>query len=202
MLGGTPAPRNNSPASTRIDEAHTYVPCTVSGATVLGRMWRRKILPVRAPPAIAASTNGSSRTPSTIDRTNRASRESRHQDRQDHDGTPPWNNDTMAIASRIDGIAITPSIRASARHPPAGRIRHDNPITSPRQRHHRNDNPTNSEIRAPYTVRATSRPRFRCRPVQRTWRLQPVDAVHRQRIAGDSGAAAARITIDAMTPPQ
>src|SRR5215510_10512053 len=49
ISGGTPAPRKDRPASTSMAEAHTYVACTISGASVLGRMCRANSLPVRVP---------------------------------------------------------------------------------------------------------------------------------------------------------
>ena len=54
--GGVPAPRNDKSDSIRIAAAQIYVACTVSGARVLGKMWRNRILPKRLPTMTAAST--------------------------------------------------------------------------------------------------------------------------------------------------
>jgi hypothetical protein len=43
-------------ASVIIAEAQMKVACTISGASVLGRMWRQMIFGMRVPEAIAAST--------------------------------------------------------------------------------------------------------------------------------------------------
>ena len=88
------------------------VPCTTSGATQFGRMWRSMISSVGVPSEIAASTYGSSRIVSTSERTNRVTR--------GISGiaiatttviSEPRHIATSAIAIRIAGIAITPSIK-------------------------------------------------------------------------------------------
>jgi hypothetical protein len=111
VSGGMPMPRKESTASIRIALAQTKVPCTISAGTVFGRMWRTSSTGVRVPAMMAASTYGSSRTESTIERTRRTTR--------GISGTmiatmtlsnPARNSETSAIASRIAGIAISPSI--------------------------------------------------------------------------------------------
>ncbi len=56
MSGGRPTPRNDRIASTRMPDAQMKVPCTISGAIVLGRMWRAMISGVGVPSDTAAST--------------------------------------------------------------------------------------------------------------------------------------------------
>ena len=56
VSGGMPMPRNERIASTRIAEAQMKVPCTMSGATVFGRMWRTMSAGTRVPAMMAAST--------------------------------------------------------------------------------------------------------------------------------------------------
>ena len=56
MSGGRPTPRNDRIASTRMPEAAMKVPCTISGAVVLGRMCRSMIFQVGVPSDTAAST--------------------------------------------------------------------------------------------------------------------------------------------------
>ena len=56
VCGGMPTPRNDRIASIRIAEAAMYVACTISGGTVLGRMWRKISGKVRVPTEMAAST--------------------------------------------------------------------------------------------------------------------------------------------------
>ena len=111
MSGGSPTPRNDRIASTRIAEAQMNVPCTSSGAIVFGRMWANMIFGVEVPSATAASTYGSSRIVSTSERTSRVTR--------GISGIAiatmtvsrlAFHSATSAIASRIAGIAIRPSI--------------------------------------------------------------------------------------------
>ena len=56
VSGGMPTPRNDRIASIRMAEAAMKVPCTISGATVLGRTWRTSSSGVGVPTAMAAST--------------------------------------------------------------------------------------------------------------------------------------------------
>src|SRR5580658_4271738 len=56
MIGGVPAPRKDNVASVIIAEAQMNVACTISGASVLGRMCFQMITGSRVPDAIAAST--------------------------------------------------------------------------------------------------------------------------------------------------
>jgi hypothetical protein len=56
VSGGIPMPRNDRIASIRIAEAQMKVPCTISGATVLGKTWRMSSFGVGVPAMIAAST--------------------------------------------------------------------------------------------------------------------------------------------------
>ncbi len=49
-----PTPRKLSPASVRIAEAEMEVACTISGASVLGRMWRKSSFGVLVPPAVTS----------------------------------------------------------------------------------------------------------------------------------------------------
>ena len=126
-------------------------------------MWRSRIFQVGAPPAIAASTKGCSRTLSTTERTSRTTRgisgmviammTTRRLAR---------DSETIAMASRMAGIAISPSMirmtmASAVRKKPASR-----PIVSPtRIEKVATERPTSSETRAPYTSRAkTSRPRL------------------------------------------
>jgi hypothetical protein len=51
-----PAPRNDRIDSVRIADAQMQVPCTISGAKVLGIRWRVRILNVEVPINRAAST--------------------------------------------------------------------------------------------------------------------------------------------------
>src|SRR6185312_4034820 len=74
VSGGTPTPRNDRIASTRIAVAPMYVACTISGDHVPGRIWRTISAGVEVPAAIAASTYGSSRNASTSARTSRTTR--------------------------------------------------------------------------------------------------------------------------------
>ena len=87
------------------------MPCTISGATVFGRMWRISVRGRPVPEAIAASTKGCSRSVSTTLRTSRTTR-----------GTSAMVMATItfsmlalvsaisAIASSTGGIDISPSI--------------------------------------------------------------------------------------------
>ena len=88
------------------------MPCTISGAMVLGRTWRTRISGVGVPTAIAASTYGSSRTESTTERTRRTTRGISGIDDREDDGRagPAPQSDTSASASRMPGIAIRPSM--------------------------------------------------------------------------------------------
>src|SRR5580698_11427208 len=74
MIGGVPAPMNDRIASVIIADAQMNVAFTISGASVLGRMWRQMITGSRVPDAIAASTYGCSRRLSTMPRTRRDTR--------------------------------------------------------------------------------------------------------------------------------
>ncbi len=56
ISGGMPMPRKDRIASTRIAAAAMKVPCTISGATVLGRMWRNIRVQVGVPTEMAPST--------------------------------------------------------------------------------------------------------------------------------------------------
>jgi hypothetical protein len=56
VVGGVPAPMKHRIASMIMALAHTKVACTVIGAIVLGRMWRRMIIGPLVPAATAAST--------------------------------------------------------------------------------------------------------------------------------------------------
>ena len=56
MIGGVPAPMNDNVASVIIAEAQMNVACTISGASVFGRMCFQMIIGIRVPDAIAAST--------------------------------------------------------------------------------------------------------------------------------------------------
>ena len=72
-LGGwVPSPRYESPASARIATGKLMVACTISGGSVLGRMWR----PIRArspaPRARAATTKSRSRNSRKLARVSRA----------------------------------------------------------------------------------------------------------------------------------
>src|SRR2546426_666629 len=71
---GTPRPRNDSVASTRIALPSCAVQRTMNGPIVLGRMWRNAILRCRTPSARAASTYCISRIDSTLQRITRAAR--------------------------------------------------------------------------------------------------------------------------------
>ena len=53
---GMPTPRNESDASISTADAATKVACTISGATVLGRMWRNIRVQVGVPTEMAPST--------------------------------------------------------------------------------------------------------------------------------------------------
>src|SRR5215831_7905834 len=69
---GTPRPRNDSAASVSIVEPSWAVASTISGARVLGRMCRAAMRSSLMPTAFAASTKGSSRNASVLDRMTRA----------------------------------------------------------------------------------------------------------------------------------
>ena len=56
MLGGVPAPMNDRINSVIIAAAAMNVPCTTSGGSVLGTIWRHRINANGVPLAIAAST--------------------------------------------------------------------------------------------------------------------------------------------------
>ena len=56
VSGGMPMPRKDRIASIRIAEAQMKVPCTISGATVLGSTWRTSSVGVGVPTVMAAST--------------------------------------------------------------------------------------------------------------------------------------------------
>src|SRR5689334_12973134 len=56
MIGGVPAPMNDNVASVIIAAAQMNVACTISGASVLGRMCFQMITGTRVPEATAAST--------------------------------------------------------------------------------------------------------------------------------------------------
>src|SRR6185437_15506023 len=68
---GTPRPRKESDASTRIAEPSCAVASTISGARVLGRRWRTAMRSSPMPTARAASTNGCSRSDRVLERTTR-----------------------------------------------------------------------------------------------------------------------------------
>src|SRR5215471_14545980 len=69
---GTPSPRNDSAASVSIVELSWAVASTISGARVLGRMWRAAMRSSLMPTAFAASMKGSSRNASVLERITRA----------------------------------------------------------------------------------------------------------------------------------
>src|SRR5205823_12499273 len=69
---GTPRPRNESAASTRMVEPSCAVASTISGASVLGSTWRIAIANSFMPTAREASTNGISRSVSVLERITRA----------------------------------------------------------------------------------------------------------------------------------
>src|SRR6185295_9846275 len=155
VSGGIPTPRNDRIASTRIAEATMYVACTISGGSVFGRMWRITSGRVGVPTEIAASTYGSSRTESTIARTSRTTRGISGMTIATITATiPAVHNDTSAIASRIAGIAISPSISritgpSSQRTYPA-----KSPMAKPRATLIvATAAPTSNDTRAPYSVR-------------------------------------------------
>ena len=56
MIGGVPAPRKDNVASPIMAEAQMKVACTISGASVLGRMCFQMMTGMRVPEAMAAST--------------------------------------------------------------------------------------------------------------------------------------------------
>jgi ABC-type dipeptide/oligopeptide/nickel transport system ATPase component len=56
MIGGVPAPMKDKVASAIMAEAQMKVACTISGASVLGRMCFQMMTGTRVPEAIAAST--------------------------------------------------------------------------------------------------------------------------------------------------
>ena len=108
---GKPRPRKLKIASSKIADAQTYVPCTTIGAIEFGSTCLSKIFHVGVPTEIAASMYGSSRIESTSARTSRVTR--------GISGTAiaimtveslAPHAATSAIASRIPGIAIMPSI--------------------------------------------------------------------------------------------
>src|SRR5262249_22917559 len=69
---GTPRPRNDSAASVRIVEPSWAVASTINGARVLGKMCRAAMRSSLMPTAFAASTKGSSRNASVLERMTRA----------------------------------------------------------------------------------------------------------------------------------
>lgn len=69
---GTPSPRKDSEASVRIAEPSWAVASTMSGASVFGRTWRTAMRSSLIPVARAASTKGSSRSASVLERITRA----------------------------------------------------------------------------------------------------------------------------------
>ena len=101
------------------------VPCTISGAIALGKMWRNKITGVGVARALAASTKGSSRKVSTSERTRRVTRGISGMaiaTTTVHSCAP--SAATRAMASRMAGMAIRPSMKristmSSARKYPA-----------------------------------------------------------------------------------
>jgi hypothetical protein len=56
MVGGVPAPMNDSVASVIIAEAQMKVACTITGARVFGRICFQMIFQTGVPAATAAST--------------------------------------------------------------------------------------------------------------------------------------------------
>ena len=74
MIGGVPAPMKDSVASVIIAEAQMNVACTISGASVFGRICFQMMTGTRVPEAMAASTYGCSRNDSTTPRTRRQTR--------------------------------------------------------------------------------------------------------------------------------
>ena len=70
--GWMPKPRNDSPLSRRIALPTPSVVATMAGPSALGSAWRQRTRYGRAPSAVAASTYGCTRTPSTSPRTSRA----------------------------------------------------------------------------------------------------------------------------------
>ena len=104
-------PRNDRTASIRIAEPQMNVPCTMSGATVFGSTCRTSSVGVGVPTVMAASTYGSSRMESTMDRTRRTTRGmSGMTIAMTTASSPARDNDTTPMASRIAGIAISPSM--------------------------------------------------------------------------------------------
>ncbi len=56
VSGGMPMPRKDRIASIRMAEPQMKVPCTISGAMVLGSTWRTSSVGVGVPTVMAAST--------------------------------------------------------------------------------------------------------------------------------------------------
>src|SRR5262245_4179793 len=179
----------------------------MSGGTVAGRIWRERILGSRVPLATAASTNGCSLTDSTTERTSRTTRGiSGKAMAATTMPTLALESETKAMASRIAGIAISPSIRrittlSTVLLKPASR-----PIRSPMAMAMlATARPTTREMRAPYTVRAhTSRPSWSV-PSQLNCeggrsRFTGLAAMGSPAIRGAASAASAT-TASTMTPP-
>src|ERR1019366_3517284 len=161
ICAGTPTPRNDSADSMSTADAAMKVACTTSGAVMFGSTWRHRISGSRVPIACAASTKSCSRSVSASERTRRTTRGT--------SGTVIATitvkrlarvSDISAIARRMPGIAMRPSItritRPSAqRTKPAVRPR-TTPIAVESSATLR---PTASETLPPNTARLyTSRP--------------------------------------------
>ena len=111
VWGGTPAPRKLRLASTMMASAKMNVACTITGAKVLGAMWRSMILQVGVPMAFAASTNCCSRRDKTAPRTTRTMRgvSTTHITRITLKTLAP-STAISASASSSEGNAINPSM--------------------------------------------------------------------------------------------
>ncbi len=104
-------PRKDRIASIRMAEPQMNVPCTISGAIVLGSTWRTSSVGVGVPTVMAASTYGSSRIDSTMARTRRTTRGISGMTMAiTTASSPARESETTPMASRMAGIAISPSM--------------------------------------------------------------------------------------------
>src|ERR1017187_319108 len=121
--GGTPSPRKLSVASASTAPAIPMAACTISGWTMLGRMWRHSMRRSDAASARAASTNSRSFTAITCARTSRAyPTQPEMESARMRLKIPGPRNATNAMASRIPGRSrnafVTYTFRTVSVHPP------------------------------------------------------------------------------------
>jgi len=147
---GMPSPRKDNEASVRIAEPSCAVASTMTGATVLGRMWRTATRRSLIPCAFAASTNGISRKASVLARMTRAT-------------CGMTGIDMAMIVFSRDGpseAAITSAITSSGNACMMSIMRWVTRSNQPRRKPDRVEpTPTASEMRAPWMIRLSmSRP--------------------------------------------